>query len=545
MIDRNPRRKVAMILEQRAAWARRSRGRVRTGALLVAFTAITAMAPRADADVNVSFGDCGIASCLTVEVTAGEDVAVFCKGGSVFVNSTQYPGIQCSSVQVFNIVGDGASNTIDLSGVGLEFSSLAFTQVFGNGGDDIIIGTDLVSVFDLLAGGEGNDFLLGGEGADELRGEGGDDILNGEGGNDTLIGGAGNDLYRYLADGGGKDHITEALSDGDNDRATFVSDEPGVYTISPTGVRRGADELVIHVLGACENDPKQSCTSARNCGPGNACLPFGQCVGGENDGEGCLEQAACRSIDRVTPNDGVCTWGLERLTILGDSPIKADDNDTYNVAPSRSMIITISDLGPSSGDVINYDHRQNQPACPIDDGESISTEGGVRTVFYSGIETVNVAVADCQNATCSGGNNSGADCFGDDDCDGGTCSAEGNEVEDGCELLDGSEFDCGGEGIPDVCQRVDDCNNNGILDTVPNPASDDQTAVTTGYQTSNTCNENTPEIIIEAGILNGGNGVADTTAILDDVQVVAVGNSVSTNGGVIISAGPNGIIDTV
>ncbi|MGB0714588.1 MAG: hypothetical protein ACPGXK_01840 [Phycisphaerae bacterium] len=83
---------------------------------------------------------------------------------------------------------------------------------------------------------------------------------------------------------------------------------------------------------------------------------------------------------------------------------------------------------------------------------------------------------------------------------------------------------------------------NGVLDSVPNNASDDFTAITRGYETSATCNENTSPAIIEP--LADGNGVADTTAVGDDIQEIAVGNAVSA-GDVVVSAGTNGVLDTV
>ncbi|MCH7595330.1 MAG: hypothetical protein IID35_02130 [Planctomycetes bacterium] len=411
--------------------------------------------------------------CLSVVISSGEDVTILCKGGVVFVNSTTFPAILCGDVVQIFVIGDNSPNTIQLQGVGPEFTSLSRIIVLAGGGDDLVIGSDLTNLAsELLQGGNGNDTLIGGDGADLLSGLGGDDILIGGLGDDTLVGGSGNDLYRYLADGGGEDVIIESLTEGDNDRATFVSNQAGPYAISPQGVIRGNDKLLLQVTGICAIGGT-ACELDVDCTTGD-CTPLGECVGGENDTGTCSAHNDCRSDDRVTPDDGHCMWGLERLTILGDTPLKTDDDDdTYNVKPSRSMIITIADLGASSADVINYNHLQNQPACPIDDHvESISTEGGVQTVFYSGIETVNVVRADCQNATCDGGTHGGesclvvSDCWADPEVEeiGPRCVPAGNGIEDGCELLAGDQFDCGGEGIPDICQVVEDCNGNGRSD---------------------------------------------------------------------------------
>jgi hypothetical protein len=60
---------------------------------------------------------------------------------------------------------------------------------------------------------------------------------------------------------------------------------------------------------------------------------------------------------------------------------------------------------------------------------------------------------------------------------------------------------------------------NGVLNSIPAPG--DELAVVTGYETSPTCGRETADNIIEP--LTGGNGIADTVAIDDDVQFVAVG----------------------
>ncbi|UCC32097.1 MAG: hypothetical protein JSU86_07410, partial [Phycisphaerales bacterium] len=97
---------------------------------------------------------------------------------------------------------------------------------------------------------------------------------------------------------------------------------------------------------------------------------------------------------------------------------------------------------------------------------------------------------------------------------------------------------------------------NGVLDTLennvcietpgcpsdPDKCCDDVPANTTGYETSPTCNADTAASINEPE--TDGDGIASTEADGDDVQVVARGLSVSP-GDVIVSAGPNGILETV
>ncbi len=83
---------------------------------------------------------------------------------------------------------------------------------------------------------------------------------------------------------------------------------------------------------------------------------------------------------------------------------------------------------------------------------------------------------------------------------------------------------------------------NGILDSTKQ--GDDQEAITTGYETSLTCDENTVQEIIEP--LSGGDLVANTTALAgsDDCQLVEVGEPVSA-GETIIDAGSDGLLQTV
>ncbi|QID17096.1 retention module-containing protein [Nitrogeniibacter mangrovi] len=82
----------------------------------------------------------------------------------------------------------------------------------GGGGNDILVGTDLV---DTLNGGDGNDTLYGGGGNDTLNGGDGNDLLVGGAGNDTLTGGLGADVFQWtLADKGtagspSVDHVTD------------------------------------------------------------------------------------------------------------------------------------------------------------------------------------------------------------------------------------------------------------------------------------------------------------------------------------------------
>lgn len=101
--------------------------------------------------------------------------------------------------------------------------------------------------------------------------------------------------------------------------------------------------------------------------------------------------------------------------------------------------------------------------------------------------------------------------------------------------------------IPPATSGLDDraivvsAGANGILNTAV-VSGDDQFAKTKGYDTSPTCNELTNERIIEPP--NFGNGVADTDALGDDIQVIAVG-AVAAPGALVVGPGANGVLDTV
>ncbi|UCC30229.1 MAG: IPT/TIG domain-containing protein [Phycisphaerales bacterium] len=78
----------------------------------------------------------------------------------------------------------------------------------------------------------------------------------------------------------------------------------------------------------------------------------------------------------------------------------------------------------------------------------------------------------------------------------------------------------GTTGLPDRAIVVL-AGENGVLDTVPNnvnPDGDDEVGFTTGYQTSRTCNADTEARIVEPTF--GGDGIASTVAVGDDVQEV-------------------------
>lgn len=96
-------------------------------------------------------------------------------------------------------VGSVGDDTIDVSGS----TAAAIDFIFGNAGDDTLIGSDFHGDFidggtgdDLISGKAGNDQIKGGDGADFILGGADNDVIYGDEGNDNLQGGTGNDdLY--------------------------------------------------------------------------------------------------------------------------------------------------------------------------------------------------------------------------------------------------------------------------------------------------------------------------------------------------------------
>ena len=111
---------------------------------------------------------------------------------------------ECEAI-VFNpggaLQGDGANNTIDLSGFTVAVVGGADAVLSGGGGHDRLTGSGL------------EDSLFGESGNDVLKGLGGDDTMVGGGGTDTLYGGDGNDNLNTVSTvgvcvgGGGDDRI--------------------------------------------------------------------------------------------------------------------------------------------------------------------------------------------------------------------------------------------------------------------------------------------------------------------------------------------------
>lgn len=115
------------------------------------------------------------------------------------------------SYEIINnvVTGSSSNDVIDLSG-----SSVGYTGIIGNGGDDTITGTEFNDSIggggvylsylnsddngnDIIHGGGGNDTILGDYGDDELFGDAGNDDIYGGGGIDNMYGGDGDDTINF------------------------------------------------------------------------------------------------------------------------------------------------------------------------------------------------------------------------------------------------------------------------------------------------------------------------------------------------------------
>lgn len=151
-------------------------------------------------------------------------------------------------------VGSGGSNTVEIGGMAIAFSTLTSggqnnDTITGTANNDWINGDD---GNDTINGGSGNDYLYGGDGNDSLNGGTGVDTLIGGAGNDNLIGAAGADIltggqgadqFTYTNSGQGRDTITDfsgATGSGQGDTLRFQRSAFGnipIGSLTPTTFR--------------------------------------------------------------------------------------------------------------------------------------------------------------------------------------------------------------------------------------------------------------------------------------------------------------------
>lgn len=155
----------------------------------VLIVALLIPAAPASADVIAEFA-LGI---LTVRGDAANDtIAIECVNGNVRINDAppSTGRARCERIRSILVRAGGGADRVDLSAVRRPaFDILLEVGVFGEGGDDLVMGSALA------------DRLHGGPGADTLRGGGGDDTLTPGPGGGAVAGGPGRD--RVQVTGGG------------------------------------------------------------------------------------------------------------------------------------------------------------------------------------------------------------------------------------------------------------------------------------------------------------------------------------------------------
>ncbi|MBC7821608.1 MAG: hypothetical protein IAG10_32380 [Planctomycetaceae bacterium] len=130
---------------------------------------------------------------------------------------TVYPFIDANFVESLTIKatasglsGTNGDNVIDLGDMSeAAYVLLSSLTVKAGGGNDVITGSPLTTLNEVIFGGRGDDSIDGGNGSDVLNGEDGNDTITGgaggvDDGDDTILGGAGTDV---LTGGDGNDNI--------------------------------------------------------------------------------------------------------------------------------------------------------------------------------------------------------------------------------------------------------------------------------------------------------------------------------------------------
>lgn len=183
------------------------------------------------ADATASFSNGIITAEINNDDQGVDTIQISLSGGNVYVNDNVHsPSLMAAVGNVTGIqinggddsVGDWLDCSIVSSANG--FSTSTEVDIFGNGGDDTILGSHLA---DEIEGGGGDDsilglgdddFIKGGSGADYISGGDGDDILShntgtsefADGSADTLIGGETGEIF-------GDTGYFNVTNDGDTD----------------------------------------------------------------------------------------------------------------------------------------------------------------------------------------------------------------------------------------------------------------------------------------------------------------------------------------
>lgn len=146
---------------------------------------------------------------------------------SADAQGVRYSELICPKRPLNTVVTNGAGDTIDARQANVTTSVPARVAVYAGGGDDVIYGTNVATLEDLLYGEEGRDQILGYAGPDVILGgpnpDGSpsepveDEQLVGGLGDDHIFGGPGPD---YVSGEGGDDWLYGGLTDDPNETGT-------------------------------------------------------------------------------------------------------------------------------------------------------------------------------------------------------------------------------------------------------------------------------------------------------------------------------------
>jgi Ca2+-binding RTX toxin-like protein len=222
-----------------------------------------------------------------------------------------------SSIEVWSgnggaLLGDGASNVIDLSGL-TSISGLAYVD--GGAGDDTIIGSNFS---DDLRGGDGNDTLIGGAAADRLDGGAGNDLLIGQAQNDTLLGGDGDDT---LVGGAGNDTLNggngkDVIDAGDGDDTIVIQGAQAQFDVILGGA--GTDTIQVTGADAVVLASYDSHANGVEIWSGNGAAILGDATDNYLDFAGLQSMTGVAYISGGAGNDTII-GGPQYVQILGDA----------------------------------------------------------------------------------------------------------------------------------------------------------------------------------------------------------------------------------
>lgn len=242
-------------------------------------------------------------------------------------------------------------------------------------------GIDILTGFENITGGPGNDKLTGDAGDNVLRGGAGNDVLNGRGGDDTLIGGPGLDIANYLNGdpsmiqvdlAGGTAHDGE----GGTDTLTDIED---VYvpTGEPLVVDAGPDEIIL--LGESTE------LSARATGGVPPLNYFWEPSGGL-DVTNILRPTASpteTTTYTLVVSDAAATQVSDTTTVLVVGPLSVDAGEDQTIEAGQNVTLT----GAVSGGLEPYFYDWSPAATLSATNTAEVTATPTETTIYTFIVT--------------------------------------------------------------------------------------------------------------------------------------------------------------